>query len=448
MALPSLRVGGLASGLDSDSIIKSIVTLQTQSIAKIDSGITATTVQISALGALADKVTSLQTAATGLKSGLQGFKTTSTNFAFDTTITAGAVGSFDVEVTALAAAAKGRSDPFASATSTVGGGILHFDVDGFGFNIDIADGATLQESAATINAANAGVRASVLSDGTSSFLSITRTTTGHVAGELPSTALDNLSMLTTGGGGQALNMAITQEASNTVAFVDGLRFEGPTSSITGAIPGVTLTAKAVNTAGPEQLVIGQDSTKTEANLKSFVDAYNAVNSVLQSELDVKPDTDRNKSLAGDGVLRLLQQRLRSSISTANASINVRTLADLGVKTERDGTLTIDSAALASAVNRAGDDVDALFAADGAMMTSLNSVADAFAKDDGIIETRTDGLNDQKKRLEADKIAATERAEQLQVRLLAQFAAMEKIVSSLNATGSFLTSLSNQKKQGE
>ena len=63
MAIPSLRAGGLASGLSSDSIIESVMTLQTQSLTKIDSRVTAAKVKISALATLATKLNSLQTAA-------------------------------------------------------------------------------------------------------------------------------------------------------------------------------------------------------------------------------------------------------------------------------------------------------------------------------------------------------------------------------------------------
>lgn len=445
MVLSSLRAGGLASGLDSDSIIKSILTLQTQSLTKIDSNISAAKVQISSLASLATKLSNLHLAAEELsKHGLRGLKVTSTSVAFGAEVTAGGVGGrFDVEITQLATAAKARSSAFASETSTIAGGTLHFDVDGAGIDIDIADGATLQQAATAINDADAPVSAAVLFDGTNAYLSVTRKSTGHAVGAAPSTAL-GISMGTTGTGGQVLNFAVTQPAANSVALIDGLRFERRTESIIGAIPGVSLTATRLST-GPETVVVSDDLGKTEERLKSFVDAYNVVNSLLQSELNVKAETDRGKTLAGDGVLRLLQQRLRATITAPGAAANVRTLADLGVKTGRDGTLTVDSATLRSAVTRAGGDVERIFSSGGALLTSLNGVVDAFAKDGGIIETRTTGLAAQKKRLENDRVAAQTRSEKLQERLVAQFAAMEKIVSSLNATGSFLTSLSQKKE---
>ena len=70
----------------------------------------------------------------------------------------------------------------------------------------------------------------------------------------------------------------------------------------------------------------------------------------------------------------------------------------------------------------------------------------FAKEGGIIDTRKAGLTIQKKSLENDRVVAETRATRLQERLIAQFGAMEKIVSSLNATGSFLTSVSNAKEK--
>ena len=446
MAIPSLRAGGLASGLSSDSIIESVMTLQTQSLTKIDSRVTAAKVKISALATLATKLNSLQTAADELgKHGLRSLKVNSTNTAFSAETIAGAVGGrFDVEVTQLASAAKSRSSAFASETSTISGGTLHFDVDGVGTDVEIVDGATLQEAATAINDSGGLVTAAVLFDGTNAFLSVTRTNTGHIVGELPSTALA-MSMTTVGSSGETLSMAVTQQASNSVALVDGLRFERPGSSIVGAIPGVSLTATRLTTA-PETVVVGTDFAKTEERLKSFVDSYNVVNSLLQSELNVKVETDRSKTLAGDGVLRLLQQRLRATLSASGTVANVPSVAELGLKTGRDGSLTLDSTVLRSAVGRSSFDVDRLFAASGALQTALSEVVVTFAKEGGIIDTRKAGLTIQKKSLENDRVVAETRATRLQERLIAQFGAMEKIVSSLNATGSFLTSVSNAKEK--
>lgn len=445
MPTGSIRAGGLASGLDSDSIISSILTLQGASVDKINSKVTAVNVKVSTLGTIASKLQDLRDKSDELaRNGVRGLTVSSKHTAFAARVESGAVpGRFDVEIQNLATAARARSTPFASETSTVAGGNLHIDINGAGFDIAVTDGASLQDVAKSINESDASVTAAVLFDGTNAYLSVTRSSTGHTVGQPAGSALQ-LSMTTTGSAGQALDISVVEEAQNTVALVDGLRFERQSTSIAGAIPGVTIDATAIG--AKETVVVNDDTAKTSARLQGFVDAYNVVTGMLQSELNIKSETDRGKTLGGDSTLRFLQQRIQATLVSETGSGGVRTLADMGLKTGRDGKLSIDAAALTAAVARGGDDIDRVIAE--ALAPAVKSVVEAFADKGGIIEARKDGLTTEKKRLEDDVIAQTARIDKLRDRLILQFSAMERIVSSLNKTGDFLTSLSAQQDRNK
>lgn len=338
----TFRAGGLASGMDSNAIIEQLVALRRQPIEKLEATKRAVDVKVSVLGQLGSKLEAFNAALKSLASGgARGVQVVREPASVKVTANAEALaGSFSLEVGQLAQAAKARSSAFASG-AVVQGGTLHIEADGDAFDVTIDDGASLGEVAEAIEASGAPVSAAVLNDGTSSYLVLTRTSTGHVIGEDPSTAL-SITETSTGALGQPLGLASVVSAANAQFTIDGLDFERRSNDVTDALPGTTLSLTAQTTA-PQTLVLSNDSAATRANLQKVVDAYNAVVSMIQNELALKADTDRSKTLGGEPSLRSMQARMQSLITTEVGTGDVRTLADLGVRSARDGSLTIDDA---------------------------------------------------------------------------------------------------------
>jgi flagellar hook-associated protein 2 len=200
-----------------------------------------------------------------------------------------------------------------------------------------------------------------------------------------------------------------------------------------------LTLKAEG--GPaETLSIGYDAAGTQAKLQRFVDAYNGIMSAIQKELNVAPSTDRRTTLAGDVNVRGLQQKLQAiTCSIAYGQGTVRSLADLGVKTNRDGTLAIDSSALSAAIARDPVAVNAVFgqATTGVARRLWNiaidysSVTGLLSAEQASLERKVSGLDDQAAKLQA-------RIDAYHDQLVAQYAAMENVVSRFKSIGDFLT----------
>jgi flagellar hook-associated protein 2 len=434
-----IQAGGLASGLDTASIIDSLVSLQKRPIEKLDKAAQAVKVRVSAFSTISGQLTafgkSLKTMQTD---GVRATAVQSKNSSFTASTTSGAVpGQFSVEIQSLAAAARARSAFHSSETAPVRGSTLSFAIDGSTTDVTIDDGMALDDVAERLNGAGLPITAAVLFDGTQAVLSISRTTTGHAIGSAPSTAL-SITETVTGGLGTALGLSVTTPARNTVAMIDGLRFERQSTRIVGAVPGVNIEASALGT--PEVMVVADDAKGTRERLGAFVDAYNAISKSIQGELNIKADTDRGKTLAGDPTLRLLQAQLQKVASTPLGGLGagLKTLADLGLKSGRDGSLSIDEAVLNKAIERDGPGVDRLFAATGAIGTAISSLVENFTGADGIIPQRTTSFNAEGRRIADNKIVQERRLELVREQLVRQFTAMESIVSSMNAMSSFLT----------
>ncbi len=438
---------GLISGIDTASIVDQLVSLESRPISLLKSRQSAIKSQISALGDIVSRLSALETAAKSLASdGVLAAKTTSTNDAFTATPGQGALaGRYSVRVDQLARAAKWRSGAFTGADATVAGGDLTLAVGTDSFKITIAAGTTLADVAFQIRQSGAPVSAQVLTGKDGAYLSVTTRDTGYT-GTDPKAALDVTWAASGAGGGQEPGLAQVEAAQNALFTIDGLDFERRTNTVADAIAGVSLTLKKgaiapALTGTAEDLVLSTDSDATKAKLQKFVEAYNGVMSLVQRQLAVTKDTDRRSTLAGDSTVRSLQHSLQGLLVTEVPGLpSVRTLADVGVKTGRDGSLSIDATSFASALARDPSAIDGLFSK---ATTGLGQVVSDFVQGQikattGVLTARQTGLNKTVTSMDAQMAAMQLRVDGFRANLQRQFTAMESTLSNIKSTGQFLT----------
>jgi flagellar hook-associated protein 2 len=435
MADPAFTVGGLATGMDTQSMIDKLVSLESRPLTLLQNQQSAYRSQVSTLGDITSKLSALQTAARDLaSSGVLGLKTTSSNTAFSATPGSSAVASdFSVQVQTLATPAKWQSAAF-GASDTVKGGTLTITAGEKEYVIGIADGASPEDIAYGIRTSGAPISAIVLDGDAGKQLSLTSLATGSDAA--------TLSFAETGTTGtKSLGLVSKQTAADAKLLIDGLLFTRSSNTVTDALPGTTLVLKEQGGAA-ETLSIANDTDATQAKLKTFVDAYNAVMWVVQRQLNVTKETDRSKTLAGDSTVRSLQAALGRIGSTVVGSSSVRSLADLGLETQQTGTLLIDSTTLASAIARDPNAVNRLFAdATGGISKITSDLVTAYTGAAGMLSVRQKGLQDQIRRMDDQAENIQRRIDSYRKTLMSQFTAMEKVVSGYKSIGNFLTNQS-------
>jgi flagellar hook-associated protein 2 len=442
--MATFQASGLASGMDTASIIDQLVALESRPLTQLRARQSGLKTQLSALGEIVSKLNALASAARDLEAnGVLSAKAVTTNDAFTATPgSSAAAGRYSIEVLALARAAKFRSAAFASG-EVMAGGTLQLTVQGKAYDpIVIADGKSLEDVAFAIRQSGAPVSAVVLDDGTSRYLSITSRDTGYPIAGAPGDALAVGFTPAGGATGKLPAFAQTQPAENASVLVDDLPFTRQSNTFSDAVPGTTLVLKKAGAA--EDLVLSTDPDATKARLQKFVDAYNDVAKLVQKQLSPAKDTDRASTLAGDSSIRSLQAKLQQIVATSVPGLaNVRSLADVGVKTGRDGTLTIDATTLGKALDRDPSAVNALFAT---ATIGLGGVVDALVTAqtraaDGLLTVRQQGIDASVKSLDGRAEALTRRIESFRVTLTRQFAAMEETVSGLRSIGNFLSAQS-------
>ena len=450
---------GLASGMDTNSMVDQLVALESRPITLIQKQQTALKTQVSTLSTLVSRLSALQTAADDLgTNGVFATKATSTNTGFTAVPGTGAVpGRYTVSVESLAQAAKWRSTGFAS-TDTVSGGTLSLTVQGTAYgDITIPDGAALADVAYAIRQSGAPVSAVVLNDGTQSYLSVTALDTGYPLDGAAADALDiNFTRQTVDAAGNPFTpsgkdpgfaLLPGQDAKNAEVVIDGLHFSRQTNLVTDALPGTSLTLNKAARGVTEDLVLNTDTDATKARLQKFVDAYNGAMALIHSQLAVNSATDRSTSLVGVSSVRGLQAQLQSvMVAKVDGLANVRTLADLGLKTSKDdGSLSIDATRLQAALARDPSALNSLFSTAGSGITKIvDDVVDQNTRAvDGALTISTQSLNDRVTQMDTDIANMQRRVDSYRQTLLAQFTAMETIVSGFKTMGTFLTNWSNQ-----
>lgn len=453
-------VGGLASGLDGDLIIESMVARQRVVIARIAERQKSTTARVSAFGELSSQLSALRDIARGLKDdGVRATNVTSENVAFSAEATGkGTPGQFSLSVESLATAAKTRSAAFASPPSQVRAGTLSISVQGAeAIDVEIAEGATLADVADALNKSGAPINATIISDGTSSYLSITNRETGHAIGAPGDSALVITQTLDGTEGTALFAVAVEGEptevratAKNAVFHVDGLRIERAANVVTDVLPGVKLTLKAPSALDSEgartteELVFSEDHAETKKRLEKFVDAYNGIVRLME-RYKGKPAPGTGEArvegvLSGESTMRSLHMEMQDLLGKLVPGGNgARNLAEAGVILEKDGTLRIDADAFDKAMEKDPNALDRIFGdKDGGVAAALEGMVKQYTNSvDGYFTTRQDGLKDVAKRLGEDIERMEAHLEKTRDTLIRQFVALEEMISKFNGLTQFL-----------
>ncbi len=198
---------------------------------------------------------------------------------------------------------------------------------------------TLSGLAASINNQNAGVNASVIQDANGYRLALVSTTTG-APGDV--TISGNTTSLT-------FNKAVT--GTNASLIVDGIPISSASNTVSNVINGVTLNLGSPSPGAPVSLNVGPDTTQITGAINSLVSAYNTVANEINSQFAIASDGSGGGVLEADNTLRDVQSQLLGAISySVSGNSGIVNLASLGVNMNNDGTLSVDSGALASALS--------------------------------------------------------------------------------------------------
>ena len=457
-----ISVPGVGSGLDINSIVSQLVAVEgdtkTLLLANQQTGIES---EITAFGSIKSILSTLQSSTATLKSSstFSATKASSSDESIFTATTSGNVnpGQFTIEVRELAEANKLISDGYTDADTVIGEGTLSISIGTESFDVSIdSSNSTVAGIRNAINDAsdNTGISATIINvddgaGGTESKLVLTANDTGS-NNAITVTVNDTDGIHTDSSGLSALyydtSDATTPEqlseirpAMDAEIYVDNQRVYSNSNTVVDAIQGVTLNLLAEDTGKNHTLTISNDKESVKSTVELFVSNYNSFVSLTNNMTAFTADTGAAGIFLGDATVRTLQQQLRGEMTGSVDDISgpFSMLLDLGITTESDGSLKINPTTLDNALDSNLQDVAELFSSTNGIAIRLDSVLNEYTKSDGIIDNKTDGLNTTIDGIESEFEKLQNSLDALEERLLAQFAALDILVSQLNSTASFL-----------
>ena len=437
---------GISSGIDYDTLIKQLVGIKRQSVADLNKNKGTFEKTKGAYEKLRSAVATMSAAAEELKTakGFGHFNTSVSNSSlFDATATSNAsYGSFEVRVDAIAKAHKMAADGVATSADIIAGaaGSFSFQVGaGAVQTVSVDATTTITSLKDSINNLGAGVTASVVNDGdpANPYRMILSSNTSGVANAITITQNNTTLVFST----------TLQAAQDASVNVDGLSYTRSTNNIADIITGVTLDLKSANPTSSATLAVSRDTEQITEKLKALVDGYNGVVNLIKSKNRYDSDNKVAGEFFGDSVARSIWEDLRRTMTGAIGALpaDMNRLLHVGITSDSEGVMKIDSAKLSNALNTRFNDVVALFKDDPAgtkgfggilydLTYSINDVVD------GRIKNKQDGLSSGIRRIGRDILEKEAEVARYEDTLRAQFMGLETMLASLQSQSSFLMNL--------
>ena len=469
-------ITGLGSGLNINDLVKALADAEkAPKQTQINIQKARHDTQLSAVGMLKSAVETFESSLLSLKSSstaFDGYKASSSKSdVASVTMGAGAVaGSYKLEVTQLATASKVASSAQTSTTYAQGGK-LTISVGSNTHELNIADGASLTDIRNAINEqlGSAGISANIITDGQGgSRLVLASETTGagtdiSVEGEGDLAAL-NITGTDALDGSDANSAGYITQAADAVFKLDGLEMSSKTNTVTN-LSGLSI---KLQEEGTTTLSVSANSDGIAGSVESFVMAYNTLLAVTNGLTKVTQTTDKDGNattqagaLVADSTLRSMMSQLRRALSTPVEGSALRGLADLGISTNRDGTLALDNDKLKKVVAQDPEAlaqkrivaidpsaIQAFFTGENGLMNRIGDITSVYSGKGGLLASREESLNAAKLALVTDQARLDRRIESLTLSLFKKFNAMDSLVARLNATSqSVLATLNALNKKG-
>lgn len=442
----TISVGGLASGLDTNSIIDQLVAIERRPVTLLQTKQAEVRATHAAIDVFTAKLSNVRAAAKALQTPddvLVRKASSSDGDVLTATAGSGALPgavSLDVEQLArvsIAGATVGLTS--ADATVATSAGQLRFQVGtGDVIAIDVDETTTLTELVGAINDEQAGVTATAVNLGTASNPNYRLQLVTQATG-----ASQTLSILQDD---TTLAVSTAQTGGNARFTVSGFTgtFERETNLFSDVLSGVAISLKQ---EGSAQITIDDDTAAITKKAQTLAVVFNDLVTFVAGQSIVEQQDGAGSAptvgtLAGDGTIRrildALHQELSDVVPGATGFIN---LSGIGFATQKDGTVLFAESEFTAALAADADGLAGLFAgvgSDKGVADRLVDLIDLLTESGGVVASRTKGLDEEAASLQKDIDTGNRTVDTVQEQLRLQFAALESLVSSLQQQSDFVT----------
>ncbi|MFT4059402.1 MAG: flagellar filament capping protein FliD [Legionella sp.] len=376
-----LTAPGIGSGLDVKSMVDAMVKADiAKSQEHHDKRLKEINTEISALGQLKGALCTLQGTLSNLSSMSQFYKMRS-NISepgyFTALVTNEAPpGVYQIQVQALAQSQSLASDYYTNPATSVGNGTITInlgtyssDLSTFTINPDTSpvtitidpSNDSLSSVCDAINAADAGVTASIVQDSLGARLSITSNQTGvnhaiQILGSLTQLNYDPTMSNT--------QLTETIAAQNSLVQLNGMLINQTSNQLENILNGITLNLTQANSSQTITLTVEKNQEQLINCVNDFVKKYNDCIMFLNEVTSYNFETKQPGQYQGDSQIKNLKSSLFQLVSNFTFTIDSGkqlTLSNIGIKTTKSATLEINQEVFNNALNENYSSIGALFA---------------------------------------------------------------------------------------
>jgi len=397
--MASISTAGIGSGIDIPGLVGSLIEAERTPVeARLDKQEVDLQAKLSAYGSLKSALSSFQGSLSSLKFASTFSDVTAESSDEDTVTVSGSSiakpGNYSLEIDNLAQAHSLSSKSFTETSSPVGTGTLtfefgHFDTDSNSFisNPDEStqtitidnDDNSLQGIRDAVNAAEMGVTASLVNDGSGFKLLFTSDETGEENGvkisvtdtsdgnDTDDNGLSQLAFDPDPANSANSHMTENLAAKDAKFTLNGLAITSANNKVNSAISGVTFTLKSTTKEGsPTNVTIARNDAKITEGVNGFIEKFNELVDTLKQLSSYDSANSQAGPLLGDSAVRSVESQLRKMIgaSSVGADGNISSMATVGITTDRTGKLSLDSSKLQDAITNDRDLVAQIFSAKG------------------------------------------------------------------------------------
>jgi flagellar hook-associated protein 2 len=450
--MANIQFGGLITGLDTNALVTGLMQAERRSVTVLEGQKVRYQAQDAVFASVIGALGSLKSSAQALSLSTDFMKrsVTSSDPAV-LTASAGssaAVGSSFIAVDSLAKAQSVQSTSFTETNTVIGTGTLTISVGGTATDVVIDNtNNTLEGLRAAINNSGAEITATIVNVTASAIADYRLVVQSDKTGTANAATISGT--LTGGadpfvGGGE-----IVQAAGDAVFAINGLRITRSSNTISDALPGLSFTLISegdgdgvIGATDPTaNITVEADNSAITKAITEIVDKFNAINGIVNEQFTLDSNTNRQGSTAGDASLRGMLSRLRKELAASGGTgAGYGYLSDIGIKFEKDGSLSLDEDKLANAFQEDPTSLANLFLSkeNGIGKRLPDAVDDFISAVDGALIFRQKGIGQSIKQID-EKIAREERRiATLEEQLVKRFTALEELVSQLKSQGDFLT----------
>lgn len=444
---------GVGSGLDIGSLVSDLVTAERKPATdRLDGQQAGYEAKLSAFGRLQGALADFQASVQKLNSlsDFQARSATSDNTGLltATALKTATTGNYSIEVVRLAQEHK-LASLMQDADALIGGSVgdaLNIGVGTDVLSIDLSGGMDLDAIRDAINGAeaNPGVTASIITgDNGQQGLVLTAAESGYenrVQLSFGGTTVESALGMSTTNLDTAGDLLTDLQDLDSEIVVDGYTVNRSGNTIADVIGGVTLDLVAAEPGSKVALSVAQDTDPASGAISGMVESYNALAAIFDEIGNYDPVNGEHGALLGDATLRSVQGRLQRELGSSVSGLSgaVTSLSGIGITTAADGSLELDSAKLNQFIEDGFENLGLMFAGENGIASRLERTLSAYAGAGGIVTTRSDGIQSSLDDIAEQRETLDRRLQSVEQRYVAQFSAMDALVSQLTATSDFLT----------